>query len=335
MIHSHRIVWANQWPNDELLTDADFWQHQSHGLAAFLSSGHFRIYRLPVKFDEMLVVANHFHIKPLIPVVSKEKKFYVLTISINKTRLFLGNRDKIDEVNLENIPTSMEIALWMDDPEKHKDFHTSASSPGRGGKRQAIFHGHGLKGEEEKTNIRRYFHYIDRGLNELLEDKTIPMVLIGVDYLLPIYHQVNSYHGLLTRGIESNPDELDEKTLHKRAWKLIEPIFKKEQKQALEQFSQLNGQGNGLASVDLKAVVKAAKYGRVETLFVPLGLQIWGRYDGRKNKVTVDERPEPENADLLDFAAMHTLFNSGNVYALQPEKIPGDGDLAAILRYAA
>jgi len=37
---------------------------------------------------------------------------------------------------------------------------------------------------------------------------------------------------------------------------------------------------------------------------------------------------------LLDFAAMHTLSNSGKVFAVQPEKLPGGGDLAAILRYA-
>jgi hypothetical protein len=32
---------------------------------------------------------------------------------------------------------------------------------------------------------------------------------------------------------------------------------------------------------------------------------------------------------------MHTLFNSGKVYALQPENVPGDGELAAIMRYTA
>jgi hypothetical protein len=50
--------------------------------------------------------------------------------------------------------------------------------------------------------------------------------------------------------------------------------------------------------------------------------------------VTINENAKPENEDLLDFAAMHTLFNSGKVYAVQPEKIPGDGELAAILRFA-
>lgn len=318
-----------------LLTNADFWQHQSYGLAVFLSPNYSRTYRLPSKFDELVVVADNFHIKPLIPILSKDRKFYILTLSINKTRLFSGTRDQIDEVDLGNIPTSMKQALWMDDPEKHTEFHTGASSPGRGGKRQAIFHGHGSKSSEEKTNLRRYFQYVDRGLNELLEDRSIPMVLAGVEYLLPIYHQVNSYDGLLDKGIEGNPDELDEKTLLEHAWEIVEPIFKEKQEQALEQFTQLHGQQNQLAAADIKTVVKAANFGQVETLFVPLGVQKWGRYDAQKNTVIIDKKPEPENADLFDFAAIHTLFNSGSVYAVQPEKMPGDGELAAILRYAA
>jgi hypothetical protein len=89
-----------------------------------------------------------------------------------------------------------------------------------------------------------------------------------------------------------------------------------------------------LASGDLKTVVKAANFGRVDTLIVPLGVHRWGHYDTQNNKVVLEADKKPENEDLLDFAAMHTLVNSGKVFTVQPENLPGDGDLAAILRYA-
>jgi len=321
-------------PAERLLTDRDFWQHQSDGLAVFLSPDSSQTYRLPSRFDEFIGIAKNFHVKPLLPLLSRAGKFYILALSMNEVRLFLGNRNTVDEVELENIPTNMQEALWMDDPEKHADFHTGASSPGREGKRQAVFHGHGEKSATEKTNILRYFQHVDRGLNTLLEEKDIPMVLAGVDYLLPIYHQASTYAGLLEEGLEGNPEELDGKELHKMAWDLVQPIFKEDQNQALERFEQLNGQGNELASTDLETVVKAANFGRVETLFVPLGVQKWGRFDPQQNTMILEERPSPENEDLLDFAAMHTLINSGKVYAVQPENLPGDGELAAILRYA-
>ena len=96
----------------------------------------------------------------------------------------------------------------------------------------------------------------------------------------------------------------------------------------------MNGQQSNLAASDLNTVVKAAKFGQVGTLFVPLGIQKWGRYDPENNKVLQEPEPTPENEDLLDLAAIHTILNSGQVYAMQPEELPGDGDLAAILRYA-
>ena len=321
-------------PAEALLTNNDFWQHQSHGLAIFLSQEYSRNYRLPSKFDELVIVSDNFHIKPLLPILSRDGLFYTLTLSMNKTRLFLGTRDQIDEVDLGDIPTSMQAALQLDDPEKYTDFHTSASSPGRDGKRQAVFHGHGAKQADEKTNILRYFQKVDWGLRNLLEGQTIPMVLAGVDYLLPIYHKANTYPGLMKRGLEGNPEQLDEKKLHEQTWELVEPIFKEEQKQTLGQFKQLHGQQSDRASDDLKTVVKAANFGQVETLFVPFGVQRWGRYDSQQNKVILEKKPTPENEDLLDFAAMHTLFNSGKVYAVQPDQLPGDGELAAILRYA-
>jgi hypothetical protein len=327
-------VQALMRPAENLLTDGDFWQHQNDGLAVFLSPRFSQIFRLPSSFDELISIGNNFHIKPLLPLLSQEGQFYILALSINNIRLYLGTRDKMNEIELGDIPTNMQEALTRDDPEKHVDFHTGAGSTGRGGKRPAVFHGHGSKQAEEKTNILRYFQKVDRGLKDLLEGQTIPMVLAGVDYLLPIYHKANMYQGLLEKGLEGNPEELNEKELHKLAWNLVEPIFKEEQKQMMELFKQLHGQQNDRASDDLKTVVKAANFGWVETLFVPFGVQRWGRYDSQQNKVILEKKPTPENEDLLDFAAMHTLFNSGKVYAIQPDQLPGDGELAAILRYA-
>jgi hypothetical protein len=321
-------------PAESLLDDDEFWQHQSDGLAVFLSPDFSQTFRLPSKFGELLVVANNFHTKPLLPVLSKDGKFYILALSMNEVRFFMGTRYTIDEVELRDIPTNMQEALWMDDPEKHTDFHTGTGSTTGEGDRRAIFHGHGAIEAEERTNILRFFQQIDQGLNDLLEEQNIPMLLAGVDYLLPIYRDANSYEGLLEKGLEGNPEELDEKELHKLAWEMVQPIFEEDQKQAFEQFKQLEGQGDGLASDDLKTVVKAANFGRVDTLIVPIGVQKWGRFDPQRNKVDLDEKPEPDNEDLLDFATMHTLFNSGKVYAVQPEKMPGDGELAAILRYA-
>jgi hypothetical protein len=318
-------------PAEELLWDRDFWQHQSDGLAIFLTNDFHKVYRLPVQFEELLMTGTSFHIKPLLPCLGRGIKFYVLTLSLNQVRLFEANADTMSEIEL-NFPTSIKEALWMDDPEKYLNMHSGAvrMSQAKGG--GGIFHGHDPD-DETKTNILRFFQTLNQGLNDLLEEKNIPMILAGVDYLLPIYREASSYHNLLQDAIIGNPDREAEKELHEKAWNIVKPIFEESRKKAFEKFEQLNGQQSPLATRDLKAAVKAATFGQMETIFVPLNQHRWGRYDAEKDQMLLENEPGPEREDLLDYAAAQTLLNSGQVFAVPPEQMPGGGEVAAILRY--
>lgn len=318
-------------PAEELLWNKDFWQHQEDGLAIFLTNDFHKVYRLPVEFEELLMTGTSFQIKPLLPCLGRGIKFYVLAVSLNNVRLFEGNADTMRELTL-NFPTRMDDALWMDDPEKYLNMHSGSVSMGEGKGGAGVFHGHD-PADEDKKNILRFFQSVNQGLNDLLEEKTIPMVLAGVEYLLPIYREASSYNNLLEDTVPGNRDREDLKQLHEKAWKIVKPIFEESQKKAFEKYEQLHGQGSDLATSDLKAVVKAATFGQIETLFVPLESQKWGRYDAEKNKVLLAKEPGPENEDLFDFAASQTILNSGQVFAVPPEKMPGKEEIAAILRY--
>jgi hypothetical protein len=319
-------------PAEDLLRDGLFWQHQSDGLAVFLSERFFLTYRLPATFKALMVLGNTFHIKPLLPVLSGDGRFYLLMISRNQIRLFLGTRETIGQVELPNVPANFETALSTDEPENYRGFHTGTRAPA-GGERPATFYGQNPQ-DQEKPELLRYFQYVDQALTALLEDQTIPMVLVGVEFLHPIYHQANTYQNLLDKGVTGNAEEADLRDLHKRAWEIVEPIFKREHEQAAQLFQQYEGEQNGMATSDLKAGVKAAQVGRVATLFVPLGIEQWGRYEPETHRVVLDPGPQPENQDLYDLAARQTLLNSGRVFAVPADELPGDGDLAAILRYA-
>ncbi len=322
-------------PAEEILLDRDFWQHQGDGLAAFLADDGFsKFHRLPADFDELAMVSNSFYIKPLLPLINGNSDFYILALSLNKVRLFRGSRDAFQEVELKDMPTSMGEALQIEDLQKNLGFHTDTQNTtgGTGGERPAIFYGQGVE-DNKKDDIVRYFQIVDDGLARHFEDMSAPMVIAGVDYLHPIFRSTSSYRNLLDEGIIGNPDRQDGKELHAQAWKIMEPLFLKNQQKALDRFAELHGQQKGLASNDLEPVVRAAVGGRVETLIVPLGVQRWGRYDPETDSVRVDPEATPWNDDLLNFAAAQTLLNAGNVYAVPPDQLPSQTELAAIYRY--
>lgn len=320
-------------PAEELLQDRNFWQNQSDGLAIFLSDGYSKIYRLPDRFDELVNVSNGFYVKPILPLLNGNGNFYILVLNLNQVRLFYASRDKLSEVELMDMHTSLEEAFGTDDREKNIGFHTSTDNSAGGGERPAVFYGQGVE-YDKKEDILRFFHEVDEGLSRLLEDESAPMVIAAVDYLLPLYHEASTYRNLLEEGIVGSQERQDVNELHGQAWKLVEPIFMKNQQQALDRFMELHGQQNGLAASDLASVVKAAVAGRVETLIIPQGMQKWGSYDPGTDSVQFDSEATSENEDLLNFAVAHTLLNSGNVYAVPVDQFPDQGEVAAIFRYA-
>ena len=317
---------------EALLSDREFWQQRGDGLAFFLSDGYSKTFRLPGRFEEQIVVSKSFHVKPLLPLLNGTGIFYILAVSLNRVRLFKASRDTVSEMELIDMPTSMDDALQIEEVQKNLGFRTDTAPPG-GGERPAIYYGQGAE-NDRKDDILQYFHKVDEGLARLLREESAPMVIAGVDYLIPLYRSASSYRNLLEQGITGNPDRLEGSELHSQAWKIIEPIMMRNQQQALERFAELLGQQKGLASSDLEQVVRAAAGGRVETLIVPLGMKRWGQYEPEHDTVRVDPGPTPWNTDLLNFAVIQTLINSGNVYAVPQDQLPNQAEIAAIYRYA-
>jgi hypothetical protein len=273
-----------------LLADGVFWQHQSDGLAVLLSQEGLRCHCLPCAFDELVVVAERFHIKPLLLVLSSDRRFYVLALSQDEVRLLQGTRRGVSEVDLKGVPGGLAGALRWDDPERQLQFHTSTCAPAGGGKRPAAFHGHGVGADDAKENVLRYFHRVDQALCDLLQDEGAPMVLAGVDYLLPIYREASRYPHLLREGIEGSPECLGTRELHERAWAIVHPLVLATQKEAAARYRQLAGTGSEQACSDLRRAVSAAYQGRVDTLFVALGLQRWGCLDPDTNLIQLHEK---------------------------------------------
>lgn len=312
------------------LDEYEFWQHQSDGLAIFISGNVFSYYCVPLNFSELVVVNDRFHLKPLLPLLTGDGQFYVLALSQNQVRLFQGSRYSVNEMDLENVPQSIAEALKYDDPEKSLQFHTG-TSPGGGGDRAAVFHGQGAGNDEQKDNLLRYFRKVNDGLQELLKNQQFPLVVAGVDYLLPIYKQANTYPHLMDEGITGNPEELQAEELQQQAWNIVQPYFDQAQHEAVERYQAMAGTGQTASNIP--EAVSAAYYQRVDSLFVPVGQQKWGQFDPETGRVEVHPQPETGDEDLMDLAAVYTLLNGGTVYAVEPEQIPGEAPLAAVLRY--
>jgi hypothetical protein len=310
------------------IADAPFLQQQNEGLAIFRSADFFAFYRVPLDFDEAVIINHRFHIKPLLPMFTSNGRFYVLALSQNNLRLFCGSRSSLVELALPaDMPTSMEAVTQYDDPEKSLQYHT-----GEGTSLAAPVY-HGQADADNRVNLLRYFLEVDRGITQVLHGESAPLVLAGVDYLLPLYHDRNNYPNLLETGVTGNPETLRPDELQPQAWQIVSDYFENARQAALERYG--NGLSSDLVSDDLRAIVPAAHYGRVDTLFVADRAEQWGQFNPADGSVTLHETAQPGDTDLLDAAVAQTLLNSGTVYELASADMPNHSLIAAIFRYPA
>jgi hypothetical protein len=307
-------------PIQKLAENSGFWQYQSDGLAIFRSQDKFYYYRLPMHVDELLVVTDRFHVKPLLRLFTEDGRYYLLSLSKKEIRFFQCTRYGARIVELPAAtPRSLEQVLELAGVEKQRQVHAS------------LVHGHGGGSEDNKEDLRQFFRMVDKGVHEVLRDDHAPLVLAGVEYLFPLYREVNTYGHLMDRGVTGNPDGRRPEDLQSNAWAVVEPQFRKARSEAAARFER--HAGSARSSKDIRKVVPAAAQGRVDQLFVAVGRQMWGRWDQDSQEVTVSEEKAQGDRDLLNFTAIHTLLQGGAVYAVAPGEVPGGGLLAAVFRY--
>ena len=181
-----------------------------------------------------------------------------------------------------------------------------------------------------KRISRSTFRLIDAALRPVLRDQRSPLILAGVQYLLPIYREVSGYPHIAEEELLGNPDHLSEQQLQARAWPLVKPHVEQAQTEAAAKYRQLAGTGK--TSDDIRQIVPAAVAGQVESLLVDRAAHVWGAFDPQSGELHVHTDEEPGDDDLLDFAAVQTLLNRGAVFTVPREESPAP-PVAAVFRY--
>jgi hypothetical protein len=316
-------------PAEGLLRGGRFTANDRPGLAVYLSGDFSRLYQLPYPPEEGALVSAQFQIRPLAP-LRLDEHFFVLEISQQGIRLLRATQYTVERMDLGDMPQSLAEALQWDDPEKQLQWHSKAGQAGNG--RAAMFFGHGAgTRERQKVDLLRYFQLLDRGLAKILNGERAPMLVSGVDFLLPIFREANSYSHLLEESIEGSYDYLSDADLHEFAWGVVEPTFRREKEAAAALFQQQKSKD--LASTDLDTVISAAHHGRVDALFVARDEYLWGEYDPQSGEIVRHQEARSGDSELLNLATIYALQNGGAVYLVPRGEVPDEAALAALLRF--
>ncbi|WP_276498431.1 hypothetical protein [Pontibacter litorisediminis] len=322
-------------PAEDLLNDNGFWRHQAEGLAVFITKGFSTHYTLPITMPEVVYVLDQFYLTPMLPILSQNGRFFILSLYREKVAFYEATIEKIRPIDISSfVPETMSKALKFDIKGNDQDFtHSTTTVNGTN-----IVHGPGsTKGDEEHERVREFMLEIDNSLQKILHNATEPLVLAGVDHYCGIYRNISKYKNIVPQNINinENSDVADMNSLHEKALGVVKPMMQQSHSDSLTRYQ--NVAGTGVTSEDVATVAAEAVHGRVDTLFITPSQPVWGKYDAKSATAEVHNEYKRGDDDLINLAATKTLAQGGKVFINSynglSEATEGGASVKALFRY--
>lgn len=318
-------------PIKDLSNNNSIWNKGFAGMAAFSAKGLFIVVGLNQAVEELVIVADSFHTKPLRKLSQSLDHYHVLGLSLHDFILFEGNRDSLTEIELsDDMPRTITEALGDKITDKNLTFGTYG---GIGGGSTPMYHGHGDKNEETEKDSERYFRMVAQAVHDHYSKPSgWPLILVALPEHHNLFNKVNKNPLLLSNTISIDPSSISKDKLVDMAWDIMEPEYNQRLDSLIDRFEQASADGKG--SDDYREVAKAAVEGRVDTLIIeadriiPIKITDYVSGETKKKDLT-----NPKVDDLLDDMGELVIKMGGEVMVMPKNKMPSDTGLAAIYRY--
>ncbi|MEX2497115.1 MAG: hypothetical protein WD448_13550 [Woeseia sp.] len=315
-------------PLKEVARNEEFWNCTLDGLAVLAAPDFFRVFRLQRGVPELAVVADSFHIKPLLRILQSADRYQILGVTRDRVRLFEGNRDVLDEVELApGVPRTLTEALG----EEVTDARLTVSSYG-GAQGPAMRHGHGGRKDQVEHDAERFFRAVDRETKAKHSSRAkLPLILAALPENQSVFRRVSHNPYLAEQGIDADPEGLSLNDLRDAAWQLVQPHYLERLGAIVEEYQESRGQGLGTEEAGDAAA--AAIAGRVAKLLVDADCELPGRIDATTGEVEFDDLEKADVDDVLDDLATLVARQGGEVVVVPRDRMPTKTGLAAVFRY--
>ena len=144
-----------------------------------------------------------------------------------------------------------------------------------------------------------------------------------------MYKKLNNYDKLLGENVSGNAKQMNKKELREKSWKIVNSHLHDYLDKDKERFLEI--QAGDKTGDKLEEIVEAAHFGKVDTLFLNKSKEKPGIFVEEKNEIKMMDNDK--DYDLYNYAVCETFSNGGEVYPLEKEEMPAEGDILAIYRY--
>lgn len=297
-----------------LTEDEDFWRLQAHSLAVLATPDSIRTFRLATAVTDTVQVADRFYLKPLLRAIAFPQTAFILALSENAVRLI--------EIFADLPPSPVRV------PDLPK---SAADAVGRASINNLTQNTRIANAEGQTVLLRQYARKVDAALRGVLGGRDTPLILVATDPLAPIFRNLSSYPALLSEGISESADRLTEAELASAARPILDRYYKEQIDEARALFEARSNDRR--ATTNIGEVARAATNGAIEFLMVDIDHVAPGTVSDTDGAVTFATSPNAANYDIADEIAGRAIMTGARFLGVRQTDIPGNAQVAAILRY--
>ncbi len=314
---------------DRTMASMAFFEDQTPGLLILAQEQGIRMFHLPVDTEEYVAVDDTFHLAPVMGLMHDTAEFYVLTVAQHTPALFRGDIYGLYPTDI-TLPQSMAAGLDLD--EVHLKSEQSQSAGGSS-LNTAGFNGRGGARNPGEDDRMRFFRLIDNIIMHKA-DRSLPVVLAGIDAETAEYRHVSKYSHILQGTIAGSYSHAKPADLFEPAFAIVQQeIIAPRRQQAIERYQQLSGANPERTAGEKDAIEAAAEQGRIETLLLRMTRTTTDTIRDTLQAATRISFPEKPLSASANKLAMKVASMSGTVLSLDDRQMPGGRPMAATLRF--
>lgn len=297
----------------------------TQGVAIFVNKHWHGYFLAPHALPEKVVVAESFHLKPLIEDLQRDHTYHLLVLGLDEAVLVFSQGSHASDIHtfLMHHGSHSNSIHWkhLDQNEAIQIPHLKSQSRGRGTSDSQF---------KKRTATKLFLRWIEAKINKEPGFKSLPLFVFTSELLYSVYREISTHpnprlcvldirkgiphHEALVHRVEGI---LNQDRSHHRHSSAIEMDLQKIKNKVID---------------DLVKISRAALHGEVKTLFLRDQSEVWGQLDRTNGQIT--HHPKQVNAkddDVLDDIACEVIRQGGEVIVLNSKDMPSPSPAAAIL----
>lgn len=275
-------------------------------IAIFRKNNFFQFISLPVEVKETCVVADTFHIKPMIKWAQQDQEFLIVGLTVDGALIYKGSQTKLNQIDPNHNPESL----------KHFDY---------GGRYASLKQKRLQKAEHQHT-----MKWLSKWVESLVKGNDITVFVAGNKENVSTFIKYFKSDALFPETIAPHFSSEHVYKICKNIRALLRLDSRMKLYETLREFQMV--QNTSKAETNIFQIAKLAMKGNVKKLLIAEDLNVFGKIDLSTYNVSLHPLDMDHEDDcLLDDLAQTVLLNGGEVIVAKRNEIPKQRPIMALL----